>query len=262
MIQPLFNRIGKKAKILPALMSHFPKYDIFIEPFAGTGIVGLNSGADFVFLNDLDAHISETWHLIQDQQKRDALIDYIEDVPYSDLVFQDFKTMKPANEIEKIARFLILSNWGYMGGTKTLRFGAEKSKSQTLKKLKQTFKSLCMDNIQWHCKDFRDFIASIAMRGKDRDRTFIYCDPPYLDTHQDTYDTPTFKAQDLTDLVEICIAKGCKFAVSEFENDTILMLAEKHSLHINVVKEVQNLKNRRTEILLTNYKVSEGALFD
>lgn len=257
MIQALFNRLGKKSKILPQLFAMFPKYDVFIEPFAGTGIVGLNSGAKYVFLNDLDANISVTWHLLQDPEKLHGLVEYIENVPYSDLIFEHFKKMQPANKTEQVARFLILSNWGYMGSCDTLRFGVHDSKTQLLRKIKSTFKLAVGEGINWACKDFRQFIKSISLSTvSDKDTAFIYCDPPYLGTHQDTYDTPTFKEQDLRDLVQVCIDKGCKFAISEFENEVILYLQKQHGLFLHQISEVQNLKNRRVEILLTNYEIN------
>jgi DNA adenine methylase len=49
---------------------------------------------------------------------------------------------------------------------------------------------------------------------------------------------------------------GCKFAISEFDNEFILQQAKERNLNVHIIGERQNLKNRRTEILITNYQVA------
>ena len=92
-----------------------------------------------------------------------------------------------------------------------------------------------------------------------RNTALIYCDPPYLDqTH--TYQNG-FTEQDAADLFDCLIETGCKFAYSEFDHPFILEQAEKRGLNVIVIGERQNLKNRRIEILVTNYK-KPLSLFD
>jgi len=52
-----------------------------------------------------------------------------------------------------------------------------------------------------------------------------------------------------------------KFAISEFDNDFVIGLANDYKLNIITIGERQNMKNRRTEILVTNYK-KPMSLFD
>jgi DNA adenine methylase len=54
---------------------------------------------------------------------------------------------------------------------------------------------------------------------------------------------------------------GCKFAMSEFDHPFILEQAKKRGLNVIIIGERQNLKNRRVEILVTNYQ-NEMSLFD
>jgi len=54
---------------------------------------------------------------------------------------------------------------------------------------------------------------------------------------------------------------GCKFAMSEFDNEFILNQAKERNLNIIFIGERHNLKNKRTEILITNYQ-KERTLFD
>lgn len=49
--------------------------------------------------------------------------------------------------------------------------------------------------------------------------------------------------------------------MSEFDHPFILEQAKQRNLNVIVIGERQNLKNRRTEILVTNYENSIQTLF-
>jgi DNA adenine methylase len=129
-----------------------------------------------------------------------------------------------------------------------------------LKLINATVKRLANGKIKWHSCDFEKFLSSVAITKRKNDtdlkKSFIYCDPPYLNT-DNNYDTPAWKVADLERLILACQSKGCKFAISEFDSPDVLALQEKYNLQINIIGEVNNLKNRRTEILLTNYTPSK-----
>jgi DNA adenine methylase len=46
------------------------------------------------------------------------------------------------------------------------------------------------------------------------------------------------------------------FAMSEFDNDFILNQAKERGLNVITIGERNNIKNRRTEILITNYELT------
>ncbi len=94
----------------------------------------------------------------------------------------------------------------------------------------------------------------------DEAKTFIYSDPPYLTTRNDHY-THQFKESDSSDLFDCLQKTGCKFAYSEFNNPFILEQAKQRNLNINIIGERQNLKNRRVEVLITNYELRQKTLF-
>ena len=71
----------------------------------------------------------------------------------------------------------------------------------------------------------------------------------------------TWKETDCIDLFDSMADTGCKFAMSEFNYPFILEQAKQRNLNVITIGERQNLKNRRTEILVTNYK-NHATLFD
>ena len=108
--------------------------------------------------------------------------------------------------------------------------------------------------------DFKDLFKKISFRRQSEiDRVLVYCDPPYLGT-TDNY-SHSFKESDSLDLFDTLQATGCKFAMSEFDNDYILSQAKERGLNVIYIGERKNLKNVRTEILITNYENSQQSLF-
>ena len=115
-----------------------------------------------------------------------------------------------------------------------------------------------IDGVQFMNLDFRKFFKGFQIR-KNQEQHFIYCDPPYLGTGDNYSDS--FNIDDSNDLFNELEKTGCKFAMSEFDHPFILEQAKQRNLNVIIIGERQNLKNRRTEILLTNYSNSQQSLF-
>lgn len=95
-------------------------------------------------------------------------------------------------------------------------------------------------------------------RPNQRLFTFIYADPPYLGTTSN-YNLPKWTESDANDLIDICKNTDLKMAISEFDNPKILEMAK--GLNVYQIGERKNLKNRRSEILITNYEIEAVSLF-
>lgn len=257
------RRLGRKNKILDKLLMYFPKnINIFLEPFCGSGAVGLNVAAKHKFLNDVDDNIFDAFTVFSDQEMKKRLLRYFMQIPYSDKVFAYFRIMQPKNIIQKVAKFLILSGWGYMGKPETLSISQGCSKTQIMKQINKIYIHLCKDNIKWTSKDFGDFLKSVSIRDEaDYKNAFIYCDSPYLFT-TNNYSTAqhstklSWGVDDFKNVVESCVNFGCNFAISEFDNETVRQVAKEYGLYVTPIVKRRNMKNERVEILITNYDIS------
>jgi len=114
-----------------------------------------------------------------------------------------------------------------------------------------------LENIQFFNKDFVKFLN--IPRDKNSKESFIYCDPPYIGTAEDQYNS--FTEEQSEQLFNTLEETKCKFAMSEFDHPFILEQAKKRGLNVIIIGERQNLKNRRTEILITNYENIQQKLF-
>ena len=114
-------------------------------------------------------------------------------------------------------------------------------------------------------KDLRNALKSILFRDKKAlHKIFIYLDPPYLETRNNYIienKNCKWTKKDVDNLFEIAVNSEIKFAMSEFDNEYILQKAKEYNLNVIEIGERRNMKNRRTEILITNYDIREDNLF-
>lgn len=67
--------------------------------------------------------------------------------------------------------------------------------------------------------------------------------------------------KDVNDCFDVTFNSGFKGAMSEFNHPFILQQAKERNLNVITIGERQNMKNRRTEILVLNYQ-PQKSLFD
>ena len=254
----ILRRLGNKKAIAHKIIPYFPPHKIFIDVFFGAGGMFFNKPkAKYNIVNDLDSDVFNLFQVVMNQKEELEKAFYMMPI-HSDLL-DYWKKNEETEPIKKALRFLFLSNCTLLGSGSQLRFTTEDDKVNILEAIKPTF-DLIFD-VTFANVDFRKFIKDISFRhgDLDRERTFFYLDPPYLGTN-DNY-SHSFAEQDSEDLFNCLEETKCKFAMSEFDHPFILEQAKKRGLNVIIIGERQNLKNRRTEILVTNYK-KHNLLFD
>lgn len=258
----ILRRLGNKKKLAKKIQAHFPPHKIYIEPFFGAGGMFFNKPkAKYNIVNDLDIDVFNLFQVVMNQKEELEKAFYIMPI-HSDLL-EYWKKNKEIDPIKKALRFLFLSNLILPHTGDICRKGFNNSKEIVFENIDKTLNFIKDTNIRFFNEDFRTFIKRIMLRGKERPRqdeaTFFYNDPPYLGTN-DNYSN-SFKEKDSSDLFDCLEETKCKFAYSEFDNEFILEQAKQRNLNVIIIDERQNLKNRRTEILITNYKNIQGKLF-
>ncbi len=248
----ILRRLGNKKKIAKKIQAYFPPHKIYIEPFFGAGGMFFNKPkSQYNIVNDLDSDVFNLFQVVMNQKEELEKAFYMMPI-HSDLL-EYWKKNQETEPIKKALRFLFLSNLTLMGKGDTLRVRGDNVKKDFYKYIDKTFKIL--DNINFSNFCFSSFLKSIEFRGGE----FIYCDPPYLNT-TDNYSN-SFTESDSLELFETLQDTGCKWAMSEFNHPFILDQAKQRGLNIIEIGERQNLKNRRTEILVTNYQNRQTSLF-
>jgi len=255
----ILRRLGNKQAIAQDIIKYFPEHKAYIEPFFGAGGMFFNKPkAKTNILNDLDGDVIKLFNIIT--ERGDEFLTYLELTPYSSELFDYWKNNEETDPIKKAVRFIYLSNFGYLGQQTVINIDDRNHKKNAIINFNKTIEFLKDCSLKFTNFDFRKAITSIkTTEEKVVERTFIYCDPPYLGTN-DNYSN-SFTEQDSIDLFDCLQATGCKFAMSEFDNEFILNQAKERGLNVIIIGERKNLKNRRTEILITNYE-KQKSLFD
>lgn len=257
----ILRRLGNKKKIAKEIQSYFPDHKIYIEPFFGAGGMFFNKPkARYNFLNDIDSDVYNLFMVIKENRKE--LYRAVELLPIDQNIMKHWKHTHEKDVIYKAVRFLFLSNFTYLSKGYNLKFTADNTKKILLSRIDKTFEYLGDSKIM--CVDFRDMLSLISFQDESdlckKTDSFIYADPPYLGSNG-WYAHNGNKKKDSIDCINMLCESKIRFAMSEFDHPFILDQAEKRGLNVNIIGERRNLKNRRTEILITNYKNIQGELF-
>jgi DNA adenine methylase len=255
----ILTRLGNKRKLKSELFSYFPAHKMRIELFFGAGgSYFYLPQPKYAILNDIDDDVTNLYHVILNQ--KDDLIREIEILPISESLVRFWNEKQESDPIRKAVRFLLLSNFTYLGKGNTLRLGLSNEKVNLINNIEPTFRKL--QNARITNSDFREVIPKISFsKGLlSKEESFVYLDPVYLDSCH-YYKCPKWTVDDTEDCFKIMANSGIPSAMSEFDHEAVMDFASDYKMNITEIKERQNIKNRKKEILITNYSTGQGKLF-
>lgn len=247
----MLTRLGNKSKLAAQIYPFFTPHKMRITPFFGAGGLFFNTPkAKYNILNDFDNDISNLYLVVQNQ--REELYKAIELLPISSAILDYWKVHTESDPVKKAIRFLLRSNFTYLGKGNTLRIGLHNSKKILLQSIEPTF--LAIKNEVITCYDFREVIPKISFSDKiiTKSESFVYLDPIYYGTEH-YYKVPRWTKQSTIDCLDLVKNCGINCAMSEFDHPFVLKEAKKRGFFITNLKERQNINNRKIEVLITNY---------
>lgn len=247
----VLTRLGNKRKLATFLQANFPPHKMRIELFFGAGgSYFYLPKPQYAIVNDLDDDVTNLYLVIQNQPEK--LKNLMRITPISMSLINYWKSNQEIDPVKKAVRFLFLSNFTYMGKGDTLRIGLDNAKISLLENIDKTLVEL--QNVKIMNVDFREVLSKISFtKGlNDKDKCFVYIDPIYFETEH-YYKVPNWSFSDSLDCLDIMVNCGIKCAMSEFDHPRIIDAAKERGLNIILLKERANIKNRRLEILITNY---------
>lgn len=244
-------RQGNKRGIAEKILAQFPAHSVFVEPFFGAGgLFFMKPPVKQEIVNDADAEVYNLFEVIRTQPRK--LTEQIKNMPQHEAQLKHWTKNRETDPVRRAVRTLFLANFSFMGMGTTMKTDADNTKKLILERIKPSMERLL--NASFCNRDFRAFFKQIPRRGKATENTFIYADPPYVGTDMKTYEVANkWTANDLSDLIALCVGTGFKFAISEFDSPEVLKLAKKYKLKVVTIGERVNLENRRTEVMLKNY---------
>jgi DNA adenine methylase len=250
----ILRRLGNKSKIAKMIQTKFPEHRIYIEPFFGAGGMYFNKPkANYNIVNDIDGDVFNLFQVVINNKQE--LIEAFNVMPIHADLLKHWKVNTETEPIQKALRFIFLSNFTYLGTGQQMRFTGTKNEYPENFEYNLGLTQKHLFGVQFANSDFRKFIKDISFQTDGRNdeaKTLIYADSSYLGTN-DNY-SHSFTEQDSSDLFDTLCGSKCMFAMSEFDNEFVLKQANDRGLNVIYIGERNNLKNRRTEILITNYE--------
>jgi DNA adenine methylase len=247
----ILTRLGNKRKIAKELQQHFMPHRMRIEFFFGAGgSYFYLPKPKFSILNDADDDVTNLYLVLLD--RKDELKQQLELLPITENLIKYWLKNLETDPLRKAIRFLLLSNFTYLGKGDTIRLRIDHCKRNLINRIEPTFSYL--SNAKITNVDFRDVLNKISFHPDvtPKSACFNYLDPVYLFTEH-TYKVPKWTVEDTEDCFKIMDSSGINSAMSEFDIEQVLDFASDYKMNVIYLKERQNLKNKRNEILITNY---------
>lgn len=281
-IKSPMNYIGGKYKLLPQLLSLFPKkINMFYDVFGGGASVSLNVNSEHIYYNDIVFYVSDMFKDLKGEKTEDCLneiMKIINEYNLSKTNEEGFNKLR--NDYNKGKKnwvtfyMLVCHSFNYQfrfnnNHEYNSSFGKNRSEytATTESKFIDFMDRLNGIDITFDCKDFRDIDYSEA-----DENDLVYFDPPYFITCGNYNDGKRgFKGwskQDDLDLMALCDKlneQGVKFAMSNvlehkgLKNDRLIEWSKKYKVyHLNYNYnncnyQDNNKKNKTDEVLIINY---------
>jgi DNA adenine methylase len=219
-LESAISVIGGKSYLSKWLCSFLPEHVCYVEPFAGGAkLLFAKELSPVEILNDVDDNIVNLYRVIQNSEKRQKLINILDETPYARSVFQSLKHSKPENEIEKAARYFYLCRASFAGDTKRGGFAVPsvtgrnpvqsfRNAVDSLDTIAERLRGVCVENLPY----------AEVIRRYDSEDTLFYCDPPYLNTEH--YYGDRFTKDDHCKLNNFLHNVQAKVMLSHYECDT------------------------------------------
>lgn len=228
-IRPFLKWAGSKYNCLEKIIPIFPSGKRLIEPFAGSGVIFMNTNYSSYLLAESNFDLIHLFTILQ--QQGDTFIKYCEhyfspEFNLKEKYYQmrsDFNNLK--HSLQKSALFLYLNRHGYNGlcrynskGLYNVPFGLYTKPYFPRKEMQLFYQK--SQHAQFIHNDFRKTFE-YAERGD-----VIYCDPPYVlltdKAHHLPYTQKPFTTEDqieLTELAKETAAKGIPVILSNHDTE-------------------------------------------
>lgn len=266
---------GIKTKLVPLIKDNIimDKEMLWVEPFMGSGVVGFNIRPQQAIFADTNPHIINFYNNIKQKNIDSYIVRNFLESEGDKLEKGDdeyyYEVRERFNKNHSSLDFLFLNRSCFNGmirfnknykfnvpyGHKPQRF-SKAYITKIVNQVKYVEQMLCISDWNFICQSFDNTINSIQ-----EERSFIYCDPPYIGRNVDYYDS--WSEDEETKLKKMLISNNNYFMLSTWDHnkyrkneyvDTLWGFCKKiNKEHFYYVGANENNRNSIVEALLINY---------
>jgi len=277
---PPFKTQGIKSKLVPLIKENAYINDstLWLEPFMGSGVVGLNIAPQKAIFSDINPHIIDFYNKLKIKEitsqrvfeylnEQGALLAQSGEEYYYHMREKFNKEHDPLDFLflnrscfNGMIRFNKSNNFNVPYGHKPNRF-AKAYITKIVNQVRHFEKMLHRNEWSFICQSFEKTIALAD------NNSFIYCDPPYIGRHVDYYDSWTEKQE--INLQKVLSETGARFILSTWDSNQYRKnqyidliwgaynkITREHYYHIGAKEEN---RNSIMEAILTNYPAQSAS---
>lgn len=266
-----FGWYGGKFSHLEWLLPLLPECHHYCEPFAGSAAVLLNrSPSPVETYNDLDGEVVNFFRVLRDQKAE--LIEKIGLTPFSREEFGLACEIDPsASPIERARRFYVRARQVRTGLAQTASLGRWANCKNTSRAGMSGVVSRWLGGVE-ALPEIAERLLRVQIENRpaldvirlyDDTGTLFYCDPPYV---HDTRGDDKAYGHEMTDrqhaeLAGVLNTASGLAAISNYDCDLMRRLypAPKWRIHISPERTIHSTKDKRVEVLWTNFDLGAPA---
>lgn len=261
---PVLRWAGSKRKLVPTLLAGAPpKYNRYIEPFAGSACLLFAMKPGKAVLNDINPQLVSFYEMLRSHPRR--LSRAVHALPNTEREYyrQRALDVEELTEFDRAVRFVYLNRYCFNGVYRTNRKGEfnvprGKRTGDIPDEAKFYRCSIALRNADLKSLDFVDCLSDVKAGD------FVYLDPPYSSSDRARYGEygyASFQPIDVPRLVKTLRRLDrirAKFLLSYAGGMEVEYAFKKWNLeHIRVRRHVAGFADHRSqvgEILVSNYK--------
>ncbi|MGR3318784.1 MAG: DNA adenine methylase [Candidatus Anammoxibacter sp.] len=219
------SQMGGKYFLSQWLNSKVPAHRLYCEPFCGGGHLLFHKEPSQVeILNDINNNLITFYQVLQDDLKRERLVNLLNGMAYSRRIFRDLSTRWklgdiPFNDVLKASEWFYLSRTCFSGD---FHRGGFSVPSVTGRNPCVTFRNITdsLDDIskRLRCVTFENLNYAECIQKYDSPGSLFYCDPPYINV-EGYYGKDCFINDDHYKLAEILHSAIGKVMITHYKND-------------------------------------------
>ena len=255
---------GKGGDLSTVIKTFIPKnYEIYVEPYGGSASTLFTQNAPIEIYNDIYENVYSLFKVMSDESLFKQLKEKLDVTPYSEKINKEFKQNLKRNDLSLLDRayyyfYVNRTSVNAIGGfsiNTVIRRNISKSTSDYLS---------AIDGLEEYNKRLSNVIvtnknAIDVIKKYDRESTFIYLDPPYV---QSTRTEARYEC-DMTDeqhmeLLNTILTCKSKILISGYDNDLYNILTDNGWNKFVFDIKTTDGKNRpktKTEVLWYNYNL-------
>jgi len=267
-----FGWYGGKYSHLDWLLPLLPGCHHYCEPFAGSGAVLLNRPpAPVETYNDLDGEVANFFRVLRDH--KDELTEKIGLTPFSREEFGLACEIDTAlSPVERARRFYVRARQVRTGLAQTASLGRWANCKNTSRAGMSGVVSRWLGGVE-QLPEIADRLLRVQIENRpaadvirlyDETTTLFYCDPPYV--HETRGDDKAY-GHEMTDrdhrqLAAVLNAARGLVAISNYDCGLMgeLYPAAKWFKHVSPARTIHSTKDKRVEVLWTNYDPASVAV--